>query len=218
MLTRRNSHLWVVGLIAGGGAVFGTGAVASEQPGVCTTFTTAAASNPLTLVLPHLPTSECRNVDTDGQITLVLPPFPVDHPVTLTAGLELRTDSNWLLFVYHSRERNDSPLPVAVAAISRQGSDMTRLVRNAPDSALTASATIDQPRNAVRVPGEFIHHLTTRVTTAAAAPLLSETVQLHAHPNPRQQVRFEPAVLFSLAAGRHMQEEWLTDQSATQLR
>ena len=184
MLTRRNALLGMAGLIAGGGAAIGTGVVTSGEPDARIVFTTDAGSGQLTLVPRYLATGEYRNVATDGQITMTLPTLPTDPPVALTEILQVRNDSDRPVFVHRSRETNESPPPVAVSAVSRQGSDTTGLVRDAPDSALTAPTTIDQPRNAVRVPEGFSISLTVRVTTTAAASPFRETVPLHARSNP----------------------------------
>lgn len=184
MLTRRNALLGMAGLIAGGGAAIGTGVVASGEPDARIAFITDAASGQLTLVPTYLTTGEYRNVAADDQVTLTIPTLPADPPVTLTGVLQVRNDSDHPVFVHRSRETDESPPPVAVSAVSRQGSDTTGLVRDAPDSALTALTTIEQPRNAVRVPEGFSISLTVRVTTAATATSVGETVQLHANPNP----------------------------------
>ena len=184
MLTQRNTLLGMTGFVAGRGAVIETGTVASGRLDICISFMTGAVSDLLTLVLPYLSTSEHRNVATDSQIELRPRPLPVDRPVTLTGAVELRTDSNWPLFAYSSRETNDPPPPVAVAAISRRDNDTTRRVHETLDSGLTVLTTIDQPRNAVRVLNGSIFPIATRVTTAAAEDPFGETVQTHAYPNP----------------------------------
>ena len=183
MLTRRNALLGMAGLIAGGGAAIGTGVVVSGEPDARIAFITDAASGQLTLVPTYLTTGEYRNVAADGQVTLTIPTRPADPPVTLTGVLQVRNDSDHPVFVHRSRETDESP-PVAVSTVSRQGSDTTGLVRDAPDSALTAPTTIEQPRNAVRIPEGFSISLTVRVTTAATASSVDEIVQLHANPNP----------------------------------